>query len=218
MAKKPTKRSKARREIINDPALPLLAGIEAVPLPVFKPLSPARQRAWNRERKQWIADERIAAAQRAEQDATRMESRRSLMRDTRYRLPQDVAKWLRRNVWQPWSVPHYSLYAVGVDEIARSMGVEDALLSAFMEGCRQGYIEGKAADIEPKRDRSRKANAARRAQHNLDARDAEIVEKYRRLRAVPLSAGEAQFRLAEEYGLSDKMIRIIIGKANRASR
>lgn len=217
MAKKPTKRTKPRREIITDAALPLLAGIEAVPPAPFKPLPPAKQRAWNRERERWKESQRVAATQRAAIDSARLQSRPSPIRDTRYKLPADVAKWLRRVVWQPWHVPHYSCSAVGVDEIVRSMGIEDALLSAFMEGCRQGYIEGKAADIEPKRDRSRKANAARRAKHNLDSRDAEIVEKYHRLRAVPLSAGDAQFRLADEYGLSDKMIRIIIGKSNRAT-
>ena len=218
MAKKKGKRSKARREIINDPALPLLAGIEAVtPLP-SQPLSPARQRAWNLERASWQAEQRVLAAARWANDSARLAGRPSPMKDTRYRLPAAVASWLRRTVWEPWHVPHHDCMTFGIDEITKHHGIDDAVLAAFMEGCRQGYIEGRAADIEPKRERSRKANAARREKHNLDDRDAEIVAKYQRLRAVPLTAGEAQFRLAEEYGLSDKMIRIIIGKARKAAR
>jgi hypothetical protein len=215
MAKKRAKRTKARREIINDPALPLLSGVEAVTPVPSQPLLATRQRAWNRERAAWQAEQRALAAARMANDSARLAGRPSPMKDTRYRLPAAVASWLRRTVWAPWYVPHHDCSTVGIDDITKHHGIDDAMLAAFMEGCRQGYIEGRAADIEPKRERSRKANAARREKHNLDDRDAEIVEKYRRLRAVPLSAGEAQFRLADEYGLSDKMIRIIIGKANR---
>jgi hypothetical protein len=218
MAKKRAKQSKARREIINDPSMPLLAGIEAAPLPAFKPLPPHKQRAWNRERERWRVEQQAAAAKRAAADAARLQSRPSPIRDTRYQLPEDVAKWLRRVVWAPHDVRHYSCVASGLEEIASTFGIEEAFLSAFMEGCRQGYIEGKAADIEPKRQRSRKANAARRQKHNLDERDREIVEKFYRLRAVPLTAGEAQFRLADEYGLSDKQIRNVLTNARKSGR
>ena len=155
----------------------------------------------------------------------RMDRRPLEMRRCDYRMPPDVLAFLQRRysndaesaadgkVMEALGYDTDSdLYRVLVDVI------RDATRHSYDAGCTEGYIEGKVADIEPKRERSRKANAARRQKHNLDERDAEIVEKHRRLRAVPLSASETEFRLAEEYGLSDKMIRIIIGKARKSGR
>jgi hypothetical protein len=216
MGKKPKKRT-LRRHVINDPTLPLLAGIELVQPQPPKPVTAARQRAWQRDRAAWLADEKARAAARRAERAVRLASRPATMQDARYRLPAGLAAWVR-TLWQPANVRHHDTHTTGIESIIEHHGVEDAILAAYMEGCRQGYIEGRVADIEPKRERSRKANAARRQKHNLDERDAKIVEKHRRLRAVPLSASETEFRLAEEYGLSDKMIRIIIGKARKAAR
>ena len=135
------------------------------------------------------------------------------MRSRSYRLPPDVEAFLSKLHDNPLRFASINgVHGISAHEAAAMIE------AAYLRGCTEGYIEGRVADIEPKRERSRKANAARRQKHNLDARDAEIVEKHRRLRAVPLSAGETEFRLAEEYGLSDKMIRIIIGKARKAAR
>jgi hypothetical protein len=216
MSKK-TSKSKARRkpraarpEIIRDPALPLLSGVQADTPRQPKPLSLARRKAWQRDRAAWIETQRAAATARRAARAQRMAQRPAAMRDAGFRLPADVAAFLR-SLFQPG---HVQLPA-GRDLIVDTLTMHDELQAAYMEGCRQGYIEGLVVDIEPKRERSRKANAARRQKHGLDERDAEIVAKYRRLRAVPLKAGESQFRLSEEYGLSDKMIRVILTKANR---
>ena len=96
--------------------------------------------------------------------------------------------------------------------------------AAYAEGCRQGFIEGRVLDLEPKRQRSAKANAAKRKkprEHNgmrftLDQRDAAIVAEYAALRPM-VGATEAQYRLAQKYDLTDKMIRIIVSKAKRAA-
>ena len=51
----------------------------------------------------------------------------------------------------------------------------------------------------------------------LDQRDAAIVAEFAAYRPM-VGATDAQLRLAEKYDLSDKMIRIIITKARKASR
>lgn len=218
MKKKPSKskatrrpaRKPACREIVDDPSMPLFNGValESFPRP-FKPLSAARQRAWRREKERWMAEQRaLAAARKAEHDARL--ARRPASMQGRYRLPADVRRFLDRlyaEPYLPWHQPH----------VARER-VEELLREVYVQGCTQGYIEGRVVDLEPKRERSRKMNAARREKHNLDQRDAEIVQKFHRLRAVPISAGDAQARLAEEYGRSDKQIRNILTKASKAAR
>jgi hypothetical protein len=62
--------------------------------------------------------------------------------------------------------------------------------------------------------RSRKGNDARREKHNLDARDASIAAEFATLRAT-MTAGEAQYALAQKHGLSDKQIRNVLTKARK---
>jgi hypothetical protein len=135
----------------------------------------------------------------------------------RYRLPDDVRRFLDRlysEPYLPWDQPH----------VARER-VEEMLREVYVQGCCQGFIEGRVADLEPRRKRSVIANAAKRRkprEHNgmhftLDQRDAAIVAEYTLLRPM-VGATEAQLRLADKHDLSDKMIRIIIGKARKAAR
>ena len=65
--------------------------------------------------------------------------------------------------------------------------------------------------------RSRKANDARRRLLNLDDRDAAIVVEFAALRAT-MTAGDAQYALAEKYGVTDKQIRNVLTKARKSGR
>ena len=65
--------------------------------------------------------------------------------------------------------------------------------------------------------RSRKANEARRLLLNLDPRNAAIVAEYAALR-VTMNATDAQYALAEKYGVGDKQIRNVLNKARKAAR
>jgi len=118
-----------------------------------------------------------------------------------YVLPTDVAAFLKRLhdnplAWrmQPQHVP--------LDD-AREM-----IEAAYMEGCRQGYIEGFVVRREPDLTRSIKANAGKRKAAvpvgnrtmPRDQRDAEMVAEYGRLLQLPMKHTPACQRLAERYG------------------
>lgn len=161
---------------------------------------------------------KLREAARAEEHRQRLARRPARMRSLAYRLPDDVEAFLQRLFSNPltWS------------DQRESIAVDDAhqmIEEAYAEGCRQGFIEGRIVDLEPKRERSQKANAAKRQkprEHNgmrytLDQRDAAIVAEYAVLRPM-VGATEAQLRLADKYDLTDKMIRIIISKARKAAR
>lgn len=219
---KSKRKAHRRRSVVNDPALPLLNGIELVAPRPFKPQSRARQRAWEREKAAWLAAERERSRARAQEHAARLARRPAAMQG-RYRLPPDVAAFLTR-LRDVWRMEHGPTGQPGESPVPAA-AVSDLIEAAYMEGCRQGFIEGRVLDLEPKRQRSAKANAAKRQkprEHNgmrytLDQRDAAIVAEYAVLRPM-VGAGEAQYRLAEKYDLTDKMIRIIVGKAKRAAR
>jgi hypothetical protein len=160
---------------------------------------------------------REAAAKQRHRE--RLERRPASMRGRGYRLPADVAGFLDR-LFQ-----HHPLrWPVECDHITLAEARE-MIDAAYAEGCTQGYIEGRVVDLEPRRKRAAAANAAKRKkprEHNgmrftLDQRDAAIVTEFTAYRPM-MGATEAQLRLAEKYDLSDKMIRIIIGKARKASR
>jgi len=208
MSKKPSK-SKAKRRPARKPARrpggkQLVFDFNAVP-------KKRRRSVPDRPPSQAV----IEARQRAEASRAALREKRDQhdAMQRRYQLPRELQSFLDRLYVEPdlWR------YQRDGSPIPREE-VAELLQQAYVQGCTQGYIEGRVVDLEPKRERSRKANAARREKHNLDQRDAEIVEKFRRLRAEAISAGDAQARLAIQHGLTDKMIRIIIGKANKAAR
>lgn len=221
MAKRKSKsKARPRRVVVNDPTLPLLNGIEMVAPRPFKPQSRARQRAWQREKAVWRAAQRELVKASAAAHAARL-ARRPAAMQWRYQLPRDVQQFVER-LYEEWRVYHGP---IRVDPPVPAAAVIDLIEAAYMEGCRQGFIEGRVLDLEPKRQRSAKALAAKRQkprEHNgmrytLDQRDAAIVAEYAVLRPM-VGATEAQYRLGEKYGRTDKMIRIIVGKANRATR
>ena len=96
---------------------------------------------------------------------------------------------------------------------------------AFRQGAAEGFIEGRMHEVERHRQASTTMNAAKRKkprEHDgktltLDQRDAEIVAEYPMLRTM-MGADDAQYRLAKKYGITDRMIRIILGKAKRSAQ
>ena len=169
-----------------------------------------------------VAAARAARRAAFERDAARRAAFREKRQrhdaaERRYRLPDDVRRFLDRLYAEPYLRP---------DEphVARER-VEELLREVYVQGCTQGYIEGRVVDLEPRRKRAAAANAAKRKkprEHNgmrftLDQRDALIVTEFTAYRPM-MGATEAQLRLAEKYDLSDKMIRIIITKARKAAR
>jgi hypothetical protein len=164
----------------------------------------------------------VARKLRDADQAARLAQRPTGMQGSDYRLPADVESFVR-SLFRPHEIRAAGYFSVGLDVVADDHGIEHAYLSAYMEGCRQGYIEGKVADLEPKRQRSRKANAAKRQKRQdcggqmmtLDERDAAIVAEYPTLRKM-LGSIEAQLRLAEKYGLSSReQVGNIIRKAKQ---
>jgi hypothetical protein len=187
----------------------------ATPAAQSPKLSPAAQRRLDeRERQRKQASREWRAARTAARNAWK-ERRQSAMRRRGYRLPDEVAMFLSGLHQRP-SFYHRETH-VAVEQVI------EIAAAAYMEGCRQGYIEGRVADLEPKRKVSRKANAAKRQKvrdcgghmMTLDQRDAAIVAEYQPLRAM-LGSIDAQLRLAEKYGLSSReQVGNIIRKAKQ---
>jgi len=193
---------------------------------IFDPATGEPTRRYRHRRltaEQIKAEKAARAARRQRQEERRAAFRERLARSPvemqrrEYRLPGDVAAFLDRLFLNPLTW-HDQRQQVSVAE------AHEMIDAAYMEGCRQGFIEGRVLDLEPKRQRSAKANAAKRQkprEHNgmrytLDQRDAAIVAEYAVLRPM-VGATEAQYRLAQKYDLSDKMVRIIVSKAKRAA-
>lgn len=220
--KKAAAGGKRKAVIIDDPAMPLFQGIEAVAPKPPKRQTVAEREAWQQTKNVWRQRERKYAAERAAAKAERLAQRPATMQGNDYRLPPSVESFVRA-LFVPDDIYAYGYPSRGLDKVAECHGIEYAYLSAYMEGCRQGYIEGKVADLEPKRERSRKANAAKRHRRQdcgghmmtLDERDAAIVVEYPTLRDM-LGSIESQLRLAEKYGLTSReQVGNVIRKAKQ---
>lgn len=176
----------------------------------------ARIEARERER---VRAAREGRAKRRAAFHARLARRPAAMQGQGYPLPDDVAGFLDRLRPDPLGWRRDQREQISVVD-AREM-----IDAAYAEGCRQGFIEGRVLDLEPRRQRSAKANAAKRQkprEHNgmrytLDQRDAAIVAEYAVLRPM-MGATDAAYRLAEKYDLSDKMIQNIVSKAKRAAK
>jgi hypothetical protein len=193
-----------RRDIVDDPSMPLFNGValESFPRP-FKPMSAARQRAWRREKERWMAEQRaLAAARKAEHDA-RLALRPASMQG-RYRLPDDVRRFLDRlydEPYLPWDQPH----------VARER-VEELLRKVYVQGCTQGYIEGRVLGMERDRLVSKKRNQRKRQKRSLDDRDAAIAAEYVQLCRM-MAVGQARERLAAKYECDPRTIYNVARKA-----
>lgn len=216
MAKKPTKRAR-RREIINDPALPLLAGIEAVKPAARKPLPAARQRAWNRERERWKESQRVAAAARRAERQARLERRPKQFTDG-FTLPDDV----RRFVLHLFDAGMYEVPSFDQpgDRMTHVLELLRRLEAAYLQGVTQGYIEGRIAGLEPRQKASRKALEAKRKKPREYAgtvmttqeRDERIAAEYATL-CTMMPVGQARERLAVRYECDPRTIYNVARKA-----
>lgn len=169
------------------------------------------------ERSRRVASRKRYESQRAAFRA-RLGRRPVEMQHDGYTLPADVAAFLQRFHHEP---RFYSGEVQISVEQARRLAE-----AAYMDGCRQGYIEGFVVRRMPDKKRSANANAGKRrvlvtlpdgTAMTRDERDAAIVAEYPLLTTL-MDAGAAQFRLAEKNGISDKQIRNILTAANKAKR
>ena len=203
---KSKKQSRPRRVVVNDPALPLLLGVELVSPPPFKPLSRARQRAWKREKAALDAADRERAKASEAAHAARLERRPPAMQG-RYQLPPDVRRFVLR-VYGEWRFYHGP---VGLhDEPPLPVdAVSELMEAAYMEGCRQGFVEGFVERRMPDKKRSDTGNAAKRKtlvelpdgrRMTRDERDTLMVVEYESLLTLKLKPTPAMERLAEKYG------------------
>jgi hypothetical protein len=110
MGKKPKKRT-PRRHVINDPTLPLLAGVELVQPQPPKPVTAARQRAWQRDRAAWLADEKARAAARRAERAVVVEER-----------AEGAILWVTVAVWPPLRADEAERVAEGCPEGVKGTG------------------------------------------------------------------------------------------------
>lgn len=158
-------------------------------------------------RERYLACRAARVAWRSRRDAA--------VRSRGYRLPEAVVAFLKTLHDEPTF--QYGDTHVEIEKVL------EIAAEAYLNGCRQGYIEGRVADLEPNRERSRKANAAKRQRRQdcgghmmtLDERDAAIVAEYSTLRDM-LGSIEAQLRLAEKYGLSSReQVGNVIRKAKQ---
>jgi hypothetical protein len=174
----------------------------------------AKRRVAQRDRERKQASRERYTARRAARIAWR-KGRESATRSRGYRLRDEVVSFLAGLHSPP--VFYADQRHIDIDEAVQIAA------AAYMEGCRQGYIEGRVADLEPKRERSRKANAAKRQRPQdcgghmmtLDQRDTAIVAEYPTLRAM-LGSEEAHWRLSQKYDLSPKQVGNIMRKAKRS--
>jgi hypothetical protein len=221
--KKPFASRKRQAGPSAGPAIGLPQGITPAPA------KPSRRRtAEDREAREarrltqarWKARGEWKAAEQEAAMTARLAQRPSTMQGKDYQVPPDVESFLR-SLFQPHEIRAVEYSCIGLDRVARVYGVERAYMCAYMEGCRQGFIEGRLADLKPRRARSLKANAAKRTKvqdcgghmMTLDERDAAIVTQYPQLRQM-LGSIDAQLRLAEKYGLmSREQVGNILRKA-----
>lgn len=206
-----------RRVIVNDPKLPLLHGVELVTPPPSKPLSKARQRKWNRDKAAWkaAAIERATAARAAH--AARLAGRPKQF-TTGFTLPDDVRRFLMRL----FDVGMYDVptFDKPMDRASHVFDVLQRLEAAYLQGCTQGYIEGRTANIEPRRKASRRALDAKRRKPReyagdvmtMAERDRRIVAEYRDLCGM-MNALQARERLADKYECDPRTIFNVARKA-----
>lgn len=145
-----------------------------------------------------------ARARMAEADArraafkARLARRPAEMQRDGYVLPADVAAFLRRLHREPW-------FYADVEHVSVAEAVE-LIAAAYMDGCRQGYIEGFVVRREPDRQRSRAGNAAKRKavvtvgtrKMTRDERDAAMAAEYAALLKMMKPTPACQ-RLAGKY-------------------
>jgi hypothetical protein len=171
-----------------------------LPLPVEPPSPPptAEEIAARRER----VRQRLARDE-AKREAfwARLARRPVEMQRDGYVLPADVAAFLKRLHDEPTF--YYDEVQISTDQ------AKELVAAAYMEGCRQGFIEGFVERRMPDKKRSDTGNAAKRRtlvqlpdgrRMTRDERDALMVAEHESLLALKVKPTPAMERLAEKYG------------------
>jgi hypothetical protein len=150
---------------------------------------------------------------RREQHQQRIGRRPEEMRASDYRLPPDVVAFLRRIYNNPLKFAEHlkDLPLVGTVE------AKELIDNAYMEGCRQGFIEGFLYGEDKARPGALK-NRERLRQQNLDKlsrlgiadRNAEIVAEFHRLERELPGKEQRKEKLAADHDLTPKQIGNIL--------
>jgi hypothetical protein len=155
-------------------------------------------------------------ARRAQHEA-RLARRPVEMQRDGYVLPTDVAVFLRRLYRQP------TFYS-GEVQISTTRALE-LVAAAYMEGCRQGFIEGflygedKARPGALKnRERLRQQNLEKLERLGIADRNAEIVAEFHRMERDLPGKEQRYEELAARHELTTRQIGTIIRKASTRRR
>jgi len=170
-----------------------------------------------------IEREMKAAAEargRHEAYAAKMDGRPKEMQAADYALPDDVRAFLRKRY--PAAAEHHAewqmMNTLGWPDdqrlhVALHDVLADAIHSAYMAGCTEGYIEGRVHGIDRDRKVSRKRLEKKRMKRGLDARDADVAAEYSQLLKMGVKRMEARERLAEKYDCDPRTIFNIVNAA-----
>lgn len=209
MTKKPSKakrsRSTLRPRVLKEFQLDIFGGRKLVARrPAPTKAEQAASAEFRREAEEYWASEEYRQSKAREAAAKarhreRIERRPAKMRARNYRLPADVAAFLERLHENPLGWP-------GSDD-ASHVPVEEAeemIADAYMEGCRQGFIEGFLYGEDharpgalKNRERLRKQNLDKLERLGLKDRNAEIVAEFDRLERDIPGKDERYSHLAE---------------------
>jgi hypothetical protein len=187
-----------------------------LPLPVEPPSPPptAEEIAARRERvrQQLARDEAKRVAFRA-----RLARRPVEMQRDEYVLPADVAMFLRRLHCEP------TFYS-GEVQISTARAIE-LISAAYMEGCRQGFIEGFLYGEDharpgalKNRERLRQQNLEKLERLGIADRNAEIVAEFHRMERDLPGKEQRYEELAARHELTTRQIGTIIRKASTRRR
>jgi hypothetical protein len=234
MSKKPSKakrsRARTRPRTLKEFQLDIFGGRKLVarrPAPTKAELAAAGER--ERELAEYFASEEFRQFKAREAAARvrhreRLERRPAEMRSRGYRLPADVIAFLLKLHDNPLDVGLSVPEQVAGDE-AREM-IDDA----YMEGCRQGFIEGFLYGEDrarpgalKNRERLRQQNLEKLERLGIADRNAEIVAEFHRLERDMPGAEDRYAHLADssKTGRDDwptsarQIANIVRGASNR---
>jgi hypothetical protein len=207
MAKKPSK-AKSKRSKARARPRDRVTGQQFLFDPVTgEPARPPR----GRQRKQTPAEIEAMERRRLElkkrSDALRAAFREQRRRHDdgvhRFSLPKEVRLFLERLYDEPWLYDEPQITRARVEELLREV---------YVQGCTQGFIEGRVQGMERDRLVSQKRNQRKRQKNSLDDRDAAIAAEYVQLCSI-MPVGAARERLAAKYECDPRTIYNVARKA-----
>lgn len=192
MAKKPSKakrsKARARRRVLKEFQLDIFGGRKLIARrPAPTKAEQAASEEFRREADEYFASEEFRQFKEREADAKaqhrqRIERQPAQMRERGYRLPADVVAFLLKLHRNPLRV------GLSVPDHVAGQEAEEMIEDAYMEGCRQGFIEGFLYGEEharpgalKNRERLRQQNLEKLERLGIADRNAEIVAEFQRL-------------------------------------